>query len=237
MKYSFLWLLLIPTLTHAQSSSFNSWLGIGVEYDITKSLSSSLKLGYRTTDFQPSTTFVDAALKYKLYKYLKIGLGWRYAGRGNPTAVDAITNRFHLEVSSKIKLAKRFYLKPRLRYQMRFKDWFVSELGYLPKHSFRARVLFEYNITKRLSITLGGEFFTAGYYYEPPELDPIRLISEINYTYKKIHTFGLGYKIEQGIAVDDKHTAHIIAVNYSINLNKLLKKIRKKRKKKRKEKL
>ncbi len=237
MKKIYLLLLLLPLLCQAQSSSFNNWQSVGLEYDINKSLRSKVRLGYRTTDFQSSSTFLDVALQYKLHKYLKVGLGWRYAGRGNPTNVDAITNRFHTDISSKIKLAKHLYIKPRLRYQMRFKDWWVSELGYIPKHSFRARLLVNYAINKKFSLTLGGELFTTGYYYETPETNPIRLISALSYTYKKAHTFELGYTIEQDITASDQHTAHIITLSYSVHLNNLLKKIRKKRKKKRKEKL
>jgi len=233
MKYYYLLLLItISFASNAQTSSFDNWFGVGMEYNIIKPLTAKVKFGYRMSDFNSDATFIDGSLRYKVHKYLRIGIGWRYAGRGNPTDVDAITNRFHIEASNKVKIIKKLYLKSRLRYQLRFKDWMVSELGYIPKHSLRLRLLFDYAIHKRWTATIGGEFFTSGYYNTSPVVDPVRIISRIDYTIKKTHTLGLAYNIEQGLAISDNHTAHIIALNYSVNLNKVLKRIKKKKKKK-----
>lgn len=218
-------LVALPSLMAAQSSSFNNWFSLSLDYELIKRLEAKIEIGYRNVDFYSESTYFNAGLSYKFDKYFQMALGWRYAGKGNPMDVDAITNRFHIEGTSKIKLAKRLYLKPRLRYQLRFKDWFVSELGHIPKHSIRARLLLNFNFNKRWTLVTGGEFFTAFYYDAESYIDPFRIINGVRYKFKKIHAISLYYNIEHDIS--NAYTAHILSLSYSVNLNDIQNKIKK----------
>ena len=227
-RYCVCWLMLLPFGSVAQSSSFSNWMDLRFKYSIMKPLEAQVKIGYRAVDFKSDNTYLDLVLKYKVHKYFKLALGWRYAGKGNPTAVDAIVHRFYIDGSSKIKLIKKLYLKPRLRYQFRFKDWFESRLGHLPKHQIRARLLLNYNFYKRWLLIVGGEFFTSFAYHKNLQLEPLRFISGVHYTIKNTHSIGLYYNIEQDFR--NVHTEHIIALSYRLNLNKAHNKKRKKAK-------
>lgn len=221
-------LMILPFWTFAQSNSFSNWLDLRFKYSILKPLGAQVKIGYRAVDFESDNTYLDVALKYKVHKYFKLALGWRYAGKGNPTAVDAIIHRFYVDGSSKIKLIKKLYLKPRLRYQLRFKDWFESRFGHLPKHQFRVRLLLHYNIHKHWLLITGGELFTSFSYNRNLQLEPFRIIAGLRYSIKNTHSIGLYYNVEQDIV--NAHTAHVLALSYRLNLNKVFSKKRKKTK-------
>ncbi|MFT5646099.1 MAG: hypothetical protein ACI976_000777 [Aureispira sp.] len=154
----------------SQTSNVENWLSIRLRYRIVKPLEVHVRLGYCSVDIDSDNTHIDVAMKYRVHKYLRLAIGWRHAGIGNPLEVDAIVNRFHIEASSRVKLMKRLDLKPRLGYQIRFKDWFESASGHIPKHNIRLRMLLNHKLHKRWTLIGGGALFAVFHYTSDPAL-------------------------------------------------------------------
>ena len=224
-------LLLFGTSTFAQTKSSDLWLSSAFKYEILKDLDVKVEIGHRRENFYSSRLYGDFIVKYNLNKYSKIGIGWRHAGEGDPLDVDELTDRFHAELSGKIKY-NDFNLNYRVRYQRKYGNWQTDEKGHLANQSVRTRLVVSYKLNKDWTFDAGLESFIDISYEEPMYVDKLRFIAGAEYRINKSQDIAIHYIRQQEIQVANPHISDIIAIDYSIDIKRLVKKAKKKNKKK-----
>lgn len=219
----------------AQTASNDLWMSSTFNYDLNKKLEAKIEFGHRRENFYASRIYIDFVGKYSFNKYAKVAIGWRHASEGQADVLDELTNRFHLDFTGKIK-ANDFSLSYRARYQRKYTEMYTSENGLLPNESLRARLLVGYKLNKDWTFDAGCESFLQITPEEPNYIDRLRYIATVNYRINKAQDIALSYIIQQEIQVANPHTASIVSVDYSVNVNRVVKKVKKKLKKRRKQK-
>lgn len=179
-------LLFSPFLITAQTSSA-VWSELGVKGDITKNLDWGVELNTRFGNSRGVETFFpQVSLKYKVTKWFKPSIDFRYILKKDKFSNYLGSNRLILNANFEKKFNKRLSAELRLRYQFGFSRW-TADTDYEDETSTAIRIRPEINYeikNSAFSPYLKSELF---YSLEP-----------YNYQFRKIRC-AIGTNIE----VDD----------------------------------
>ena len=220
--------LMISTLGTSQYKTGNAWVSTGISYRISD-FNFGLEEGIRFTETQTNQTYSDVSVKYKFNKYLRTGFTWRNAQKNGFLDASRIDNRFSGDILGRFKKKKTLTFL-RLRYQSKYKDWFVRDNGDLPESYLRTKLGFRYSLRKKLNLETAAEGYYA-FKNDARYINRYRIYFGVNYRVKKQHAIELGYIYQSRVQEANPETGNIVSLSYSYDLNAALKK-RKKRKKK-----
>lgn len=178
-------------------------------------LTITLAEGLRTHDGSMLQTFTELTGKYKVNKYLKFGLGYRYIQKPFLFSILEYDHRFSVDVGFSYK-AGDFSFDFRPRYQHRVKG-ISGDDGSRSKTYNRNKFGVQYDINKDLSVQLGYEFFfrLAG---DGRFVDQNRYAIETSYDISKKHRLNAFYMLQQEIQVDYPQLTHVMGLEYSFRL-------------------
>ena len=234
MKALLLSLFLVFSLVgFSQVTTGNLWASTGISYRVSD-FTFGLEEGIRFTESDINQTYSDLSVKYKINNYLRTGFTWRNAQKNGFLDADRIDNRFSGDIIGRLK-QKKMLTFLRLRYQSKYKDWFVSKNGHLPESYIRTKLGFRYSLRKKISLETAAESYYAfkdGANY----INRYRIYFGVNYQIKKQHAIELNYIYQSGIQEARPEAAHILSLSYAYDLNEALKKRRKSREKRAEEK-
>lgn len=193
-------LLLLPFLGLSQNSTvFQVWNEVGLSYKIDKKQSLAFDLTTRHGAGGVQTFFPQISYRFKLNKYLRPSVDYRYVGSNTQEGNYTYRHRINANLQVNYDI-QRFQLGLRGRYQFttsRLADNYEPEFG----EAFRIKPSIAYDIKKSVLLPQASvEFFTGpmdaqqGYH-----LNRIRWSVGLGFDWDGPHTFELAYLYDQRI--------------------------------------
>lgn len=206
-----------------QSSSIaESWIGAGINYKPTKSLTLGLEeqLRLKSQDKLYNSSFTELNASYKLIKGLKAGIGYRYINsyddQGNVQGPET-HHRMHYRLGYKTGI-NDLDLGLRLQYQNRREQ---SNEDVTPKQRWRVRTDMEYNIGNwKFDPKMSFELL-----YDLDE-DPddrenkYRLSIGSSYKINKSMDLEFRYMYENGLGSTLETVPHVLRLNFTYTIKK-----------------
>lgn len=212
-------LLLLPFLGMSQNSTvFQVWNEVGAAYKIDKKQSLAFDLTTRHGAGGVQTFFPQISYKYKINKYIRPSVDYRYVGSSTQEGNFTYRHRINANLQFNYDI-QRIQLGLRGRYQFttnRLADNYEPEFG----EAFRIKPSIAYDIKKSvLSPQASLEFFTGpmdaqqGYH-----LNRIRWSIGLGFDLDGPHNFELGYLYDQRIMSPGALNRAILNFSYSYNI-------------------
>ena len=220
--------LLFSIVGFSQVTTRNLWTSTSISYRLSD-FTFGLEEGIRFTESNINQTYSDLSVKYKINKYLRTGFTWRNAQKNGFLDANRIDNRFSGDIIARYK-KKKLLTFLRLRYQSKYKDWFVSKNGHLPDSYVRTKLGVRYSLRKKISLETAAETYYA-LKNDANYINRYRIYFGVNYQIKKQHAIELNYIYQSEIQEASPAVGHIVSLSYSYDLNAALKKRRKRKKK------
>jgi hypothetical protein len=200
---------------------FETWTKAGFDYKIKKGIHAELELNSRFDDQGLATFFPQLGLEYKLTKWLKPSIEYRFVLDRNKIGNYKPYSRlnFNLNFGEDID---RFSLGARIRYQYAFNS--LSQGAYDADFdmAFRFKPSVKYDINDfPLSPEASVEVFynpLAGGPYRPG-LDKVRYAVGVELDKKGPHGAGIKYQLDHKLHDYNANIRHVIALSYSFDIN------------------
>lgn len=226
MRHLILCFLLFPFLANSQNSTvFQVWNEAGISYKIDKKQSLAFDLTTRHAAGGLRTFFPQVSYKYKLNKYIRPSIDYRYIGSRNNEGNFEFQHRINANLQFNQEF-ERLQLGLRLRYQYstnRLAENFEPEFG----QAIRIKPSLAYDLPKTdLEPQVSIEFFTGpmdgqnGYH-----LNRIRWSVGLAYAFEGPHSLEVAYLYDQRIMSPGALNRAILNFSYGYSLgNKTSKK-------------
>ncbi len=227
-------LLLISVSATAQVSDFQSWLSVGVNTDISKKFSAGIEAQLRMRDnsTRPNSVLLDPGISFKVNKYLKFAVGYRFSARFSADNVNTTAHRYNVDAEGRKKFGK-LTLKLRTRFQKGFTDLLYNEnrepYSY-PAYS-RNKLAVEYELNKRFSPFAEFELFLPLNNPRQRNFDRYRATIGSSFDLKNRNTIDCFFRVQQELNTANPETDFIIGIGYAYDV-KLSKKKKKDKDKK-----
>ncbi len=207
----------LPACVLAQHE-FEYWTEVGVEGRIVKKLDWALDLNVRFDDNGLQTFFPQPGISYKLTKWFKPSVEYRFLIEKNNAGNFKSSSRININGLFDKSFDKRLKLTARLRYQ------FVPQLNvttnaYDPDfdQAIRLKPKIEYDINDfKLTPELSAEFFyNPTYGPDGRQFSKIRYAGGFSVDTNNPHSITLLYRLDYLIRQHDEDLSHIISLSYS----------------------
>ena len=219
MRSIVLRLLLFPFVGLSQNSTvFQVWNEVGVGYKLDKKQSLAFDLTTRHNAGGIQTFFPQISYKYKINKYIRPSLDYRYIGSRTDEGNFTYRHRINTNLQFNYKI-ERLELGLRMRYQFstnRLADNFEPEFG----EAFRLKPSIVYDVKKSVLLPQASmEFFTGpmdgqqGYH-----LNRIRWSVRLGFDWDGPHTLELAYLYDQRIMSPGALNRAILNFSYGYNI-------------------
>jgi hypothetical protein len=213
-----LFLLLTFGVRSQNSTVFQVWNEVGVGFKIDKKQSLAFDLTTRHGTGGVQTFFPQISYKYKLNKYIRPSVDYRYIGSRTEEGNFTFQHRLNVNVQTNYDL-ERFQLGLRGRYQFttnRLAANYEPEFG----EAFRLKPSIVYDIKKSVLLPQASmEFFTGplegqqGYH-----LNRIRWSVGLGFDWDGPHTLELAYLYDQRIMSPGALNRAIFNLSYGYNI-------------------
>ena len=219
MRSIVLSLLLFPFVGLSQNSTvFQVWNEVGVGYKLDKKQSLAFDLTTRHNAGGIQTFFPQISYKYKINKYIRPSLDYRYIGSRTDEGNFTYRHRINTNLQFNYQI-ERLELGLRMRYQFttnRLADNFEPEFG----EAFRLKPSIVYDVKKSVLLPQASmEFFTGpmdgqqGYH-----LNRIRWSVGLGFDWDGPHTLELAYLYDQRIMSPGALNRAILNFSYGYNI-------------------
>lgn len=222
--------ILVAVNTTAQVSDFQSWLSVGVKTDISKKFSAGIEAQLRMRDnsTRPNSVLLDPGISFKVNKYLKFAVGYRFSARFSADNVNTTAHRYNIDAEGRKKFGK-LTVKLRTRFQKGFTDITYNEnrrpYSY-PAYS-RNKLAVEYEISKRFSPYTEFELFIPLNDPRQRNADRYRATIGSSFDLKNRNAIDCFFRVQHELNTANAETDFIIGIGYNYDL-----KIKKKKKEK-----
>ncbi len=212
-------LLFVPFLGLSQNSTvFQVWNEVGVGYKLDKKQSLAFDLTTRHGAGGVQTFFPQISYKYKINKYIRPSVDYRYIGSRTDQGNFTYRHRINTNLQCNYEL-QRLQLGLRMRYQFttnRLADNFEQEFA----EAFRFKPSVGYDLKNSILLPEASmEFFTGpmdgqqGYH-----LNRIRWSIGLGFDLEGPHTFELAYIYDQRIMSPGALNRAILNFSYGYNI-------------------
>ena len=219
MRSIVLSLLLFPFVGLSQNSTvFQVWNEVGVGYKLDKKQSLAFDLTTRHGAGGLLTFFPQISYKYKINKYIRPSIDYRYIGSRTDEGNFTYRHRINTNLQFNYQI-ERLELGLRMRYQFttnRLADNFEPEFG----EAFRLKPSIVYDVKKSVLLPQASmEFFTGpmdgqqGYH-----LNRIRWSVGLGFDWDGPHTLELAYLYDQRIMSPGALNRAILNFSYGYNI-------------------
>lgn len=221
MKIHLSIILILFSLTYSfsQNKDYMLWTKVGVKGKIIKDLSYSGELNTRIGRSGIETFFPQIGVEYKLLKWLRPSVEYRFIVDKNKYGNYKSSNRINFNVGFQ-KSIDRLGVGFRVRYQYAFNS--LSNQGYDPDfdQAFRFKPSFNYNI-KGSPFT---PFISSEFFYDPqfgpngPGFSKIRLGVGTKLNLSGPHGISIKYQFDKKFHDYANGKRHVIALSYSYKI-------------------
>jgi hypothetical protein len=219
MRSLILSLILVPFVGLSQNSTvFQVWNEVGVGYKLDKKQSLAFDLTTRHDAIGVETFFAQISYKYKINKFIRPSLDYRYVADRNQVGNFTYSHRINTNLQFNYDI-ERFQLGLRMRYQFttnRLVDNFEQEFG----EAFRLKPSIVYDVKKSVLLPQASmEFFTGpmdgqqGYH-----LNRIRWSVGLSFDWDGPHTLALAYLYDQRIMNPNALNRAILNFSYGYSI-------------------
>lgn len=208
--------IIVSGATYAQNDEFQVWTEVGVSGDLVKKTDWSVELNSRFDNQGVASFFPQLGLEYKLTKWLKPSVEYRFLIDRNKYGNYKSGHRFNINAKFSEDV-KRFSLELRVRYQYAFSQ-FGAPTDYNADfdQAFRFKPEIEYDINNFiLTPVTSVEFF-----YNPKlgedgrQFDKMRFAIGAKLDTKGNHDVGFKYQIDKKFRAFDEGVRHVISLSY-----------------------
>ncbi|MFI5202884.1 MAG: DUF2490 domain-containing protein [Flavobacteriales bacterium] len=196
------------------NSSTQIWLEGALQAKFND-ISVSLAEGLRTNDGSMAQSYTELAGQYKINKFIRIGLGYRYIQKPFLFRILEYDHRFSVDVAFSYKV-DNFSFGFRPRYQHRVKG-ISGDDGSRSKTYNRNKLSVQYAINKDISLQLNYEFFLR-LAADGSFIDQNRYGLELSYDINKKNSISGFYMLQQEIQVTWPLLTHVWGLEYSYSL-------------------
>jgi len=207
----------------AQYNDAELWTSVGIDKTISSDWNFNIALGYRiNNNFQSfSKAFIETGIEYKLNKYIKFAVGYRYEKKNNliEEYIEG-RNRFVGIVKTNYKISNiKFYWS--LKYQQKYFDIYEPQWGNIKTTNYiRNKFQLKYkkkkcNISPFLSYEIFTPLFSTNVYQY--NIDEHRFSAGLEYKFNKQNHLKLFfmYKKKLGDKINTNHYINGISYQFS----------------------
>ena len=205
--------------SNSQTNDQMLWAKIGIEGKIIKKLSWSGEINSRFGSTGLETFFPEAGLEYKLLKWFRPSIQYRYIIDKNKYGNYKTSSRISFNGNFKSKV-ERFNLGLRVRYQYSFNQINTADKYAIFEHGFRLKPSVEYRIKgSKFTPLVSSEFF-----YRPKEGNEtvsyrkLRFSVGTKYKFNSSHRVAVKYQLNKKFRAFTEGSRHVLAVSYVYSL-------------------
>lgn len=208
--------LLIAGTSFSQNDEFMVWTEFGTSGDLVKRTDWSFELDTRWDNQGLATFFPQVGIDYKLTKWLKPSVEYRFLVDRNKYGNFKTSHRINVNAKFGEKI-DRLSLEFRLRYQYAFSQFGApTEYNADFDQAIRMKPEIEYDIDN-FFLTPG---ISAEFFYNPRlgengrQFDKMRLAFGLKLDTKGKHDVGIKYQIDKKFYAYNEGLRHVIALSY-----------------------
>lgn len=206
-------------LSYSQVQDYMLWTKLGVKGKVTKDLSWDGELNTRIGDKGIETFFPQVGLEYKIYKWLRPSVEYRFIIDKNKYGNYKSSNRLNFNVNLKESISN-FGVGFRIRYQYAFNR--ISNDAYDPDfdQAFRFKPVLDYKIDG----TAFTPFVGAELFYDPkfgpngPGFSKFRLGVGSKINLNGPHALSVKYQYDKKFHDFQNGSRHTLAVSYGYKI-------------------
>ncbi len=196
------------------------WIETGVTGKVIKDLDWGVELTNRFGSNGLQTLFPQATLKYKVTKWLRPSIEYRFISSRQQEGYHLNSHRINFNAEFRHSF-DRLTLKSRLRYQFGFRS-LSNTSAYEPEfdRAFRLKLEGSYDINNFfLTPVISGELF-----YDPmygpygQQINKLRLYGGVDFDLNNSHGIAVGYLYDTKINLPDPRTRHVLNLSYSYQI-------------------
>lgn len=203
---------------YSQVNDAGLWASVNLDKKVTQKLTFSLseELRFNENVSELGTAFTEIGADYKFYKFVSLGISYRYIQKKRVDDFYSIRHRYNIDLSLKYKL-KKINLTLRERFQTQYADVNTSEDGKIAERYLRSKLTVKYDLGKKYIPFISCELFYQLSNREENEFDNARYAAGFKYEFNKKMSIDLFYLINKEFHVNDPWTEYVtgIAFNYS----------------------
>lgn len=205
----------------AQVSDFQSWLSAGVKTDISKKFSAGIEAQLRMRDnsSRPNSLLLDPGISFKMNKYLKLAVSYRFSARFSSDNVNTTAHRYNIDAEGRKKFGK-LTVKLRTCFQKGFTDITYNEnrkpYSY-PAYS-RNKLAVEYEVSKRISPYAEFELFIPLNNPLQRNADRYRATIGSSFNLKNRNAIDCFFRVQHELNTANAETDYVIGIGYSYDL-------------------
>jgi len=202
-----------------QNDEFMLWTTIAVQGDLMKKTDWTAELNTRFDNEGVATFFPELGIKYKLTKWLKPSLEYRFVIDKNRYGNYKAAQRLNFNMKAKEDF-DRLSLGFRLRYQYAFENRSSFDYDADFDQAFRFKPEIAYDINDFILTPK----FTTEFFYNPSlgengrRFDKVRVGIGASFDLNNDHDISFRYQIDKRFHAFDRGVRHVIALSYEYKL-------------------
>lgn len=217
MKHLIFFSFFLISLSAYSQHEYMTWVELGAEGKLTKKLKLSGELNGRFGSSGVETFFPQLGLEYKVTKWFKPSIEYRFIVDKNKYGNYHSTNRLNINALLGHEY-KRLDYSVRIRYQFAFNG--ASQASYDSDfdQAIRIKPAFKYNIKgSKISPELSAEFFYNPMYGPlSPGFNKVRAAAGIKWKLKGPHEIGIKYQLDKKFRDYSANLRHVASISYGI---------------------
>lgn len=217
MRILFILFLLFSNPLFSQHE-FMTWVELEADGKLTKNLKWNAGLTGRFGAAGAETIFPQVGLEYKVTKWFRPSLEYRFIIDKNNIGNYKATNRINVNLNFKHAL-DRLEMGLRLRYQYAFNRLSADAYDADFDHAIRIKPSFEYDLKgTKISPVISAEFFYNPQYGPlSPGFSKVRAAAGIKYELKGPHSIGVKYQLDKKFRDHAADLRHVLNLSYTLS--------------------
>lgn len=218
-KFFFFFCFFAPTVVGQQNDEFQLWTTVGISGDVVKKTDWTVELISRFDNQGVATFFPQVGIDYKLTKWFKPSVEYRFVIDRNQYGNYKAANR--LNFNAKIKESfDRWGVGFRLRYQYAFNNRSSFDYDADFDQAFRFKPEIEYDINNFiLTPKISSEFFyNPSLGEEGRRFDKMRLGIGASLDLNNDHDISFKYQLDKRFYSFDRGVRHVLSLSYQYSL-------------------
>lgn len=217
MRILLILFLLISSSVHSQHE-FMTWVEVDASGKIVNNLKWNAGVTGRFGAAGAETIFPQVGLEYKVTKWFRPSLEYRFIVEKNKIGNYKANNRINVNLNFKHTI-DRLSMGLRVRYQYAFNRLSADAYDADFDQAFRFKPAFEYNLKgTKLSPVISAEFFlNPSYGPMSPGFTKVRAAAGFKYEFKGPHAVSVKYQLDKKFRNHAANLRHVLSLSYSIN--------------------
>lgn len=211
--------LLASQLSFGQNDEYMVWTETGITGDLVKKTDWAVELNTRFDNQGIATFFPQLGIDYKLTKWLKPSLEYRFIVDRNKYGNYKPSHRINFNAKFKEDF-DRWGVGLRLRYQYAFTQLSATDYNADFDQAIRIKPEIEYDIKDFiLTPKASAEFFyNPQYGPQGRQFDKVRLAIGASFDLNNNHDISFKYQLDKKFHAYDKGLRHVLSLSYSYKL-------------------